>query len=194
MTVTGHDLADRRGLDTDVYQPAEDSRLLVEAASEAIEPGWLALDCGTGSGYVGERIAETGADVIAADINPHACRQARERGLETVRANLLDPFRANAFDAVCFNPPYLPTDPEHEWDDWMELALSGGESGRAVIEPFLDGVARVLTPGGVIFLLVSSLTGFEAVIERAENEGFDATVLREESFPFETLSVVRLAL
>lgn len=190
--MTDRNLTDQRGLETDVYQPAEDSRLLVEAASDRIEPGWLALDCGTGSGYIGERIAETGADVIASDINPHACRQARERGLETVRANLLDPFRANTFDAVCFNPPYLPTDPEHEWDDWMELALSGGGSGRAVIEPFLDDVGRVLVPDGVVFLLVSSLTGFETVLAYAEKRGFEATVVTEESFPFETLSVVKL--
>lgn len=191
--MTGRYLADRRGLETTVYQPAEDSRLLAAAASETVDPGWLVLDCGTGSGYVGDRIAdETDAEVIASDLNPHACRQAHERGLETVRTNLLDPFRVGVFDAVCFNPPYLPTDPDAEWGDWMELALSGGESGRAVIDPFLDDVGRVLAPGGVVFLLVSSLTGVEAVIERAANRGFSAVALCTESFPFETLTVLKL--
>ena len=187
------DLAERRGLETDVYGAAEDSRLLAEAAIEAVEPGWVVLDCGTGSGYVGERVAsETGTRVVASDLNPHACRRARERGLETARADLIAPFRSDVFDAVCFNPPYLPTDPENEWDDWMEVALSGGESGRAVIDPFLDGVERVLAPGGVVLLLVSSLAGFESVVKRAEKRGFDPAVVAEESFPFETLTVLKL--
>jgi release factor glutamine methyltransferase len=187
------ELAERRGLETDVYGAAEDSRLLAEAAVETIESGWCVLDCGTGSGYVGDRVAsETDARVVASDLNPHACRRAYERGLEAVRADLVAPFRSGAFDAVCFNPPYLPTDPENEWDDWMEVALSGGESGRAVIEPFLDGVGRVLAPDGVVLLLVSSLTGFENVIERAEERGFETRTVSEESFPFETLTVLKL--
>jgi release factor glutamine methyltransferase len=186
------DLADRRGVETEVYGAAEDSRLLAEAAVEAVEPGWTVLDCGTGSGYVGDRLAETRARVIASDLNPHACERARDRGLETVRGDLLAPFRPGVFDAVAFNPPYLPTDPENEWDDWMEVALSGGESGRAVIEPFLDSVGCVLAPDGIVLLLVSSLTGFETLLEYAENRGFEASVVAEESFPFETLSVLRL--
>lgn len=187
------DLAERRGLETTVYGAAEDSQLLADAAVEAIDSTQIVLDCGTGSGHVGARVMETGARVIASDINPHACRRARERGLETVRGDLLAPFRSDVFDAVLFNPPYLPTDPENAWDDWMEVALSGGESGRAVIEPFLDSVGRVIAPGGVVLLLVSSLTGFETVLGHAEKRGFDPSVVAEESFPFETLSVVKLA-
>lgn len=187
------DLAERRGVETEVYGAAEDSQLLAEAAVEAVEPDWTVLDCGTGSGHVGGAVADAGeARVIASDLNPHACRRAQDRGLEAVRADLLGPFRSGVFDAVLFNPPYLPTDPENEWDDWMEVALSGGESGREVIDPFLDSVGRVLAPDGIVLLLVSSLTGFEDVLEYAENRGFEASVVSEESFPFETLSVVKL--
>lgn len=187
------DLAERRGIETRVYGAAEDSQLLAEAAVETVEEGWIALDCGTGSGYVGGQLAETGVCVIASDLNPHACKQARDRGLEAVRGDLLAPFQSGVFDIVVFNPPYLPTDPENEWDDWMEVALSGGQSGRAVIEPFLDSVERVLAPEGIVLLLVSSLTGFETVVDRAEEVGFDASTVSEESFPFEMLSVVKLA-
>ncbi|USZ72663.1 HemK2/MTQ2 family protein methyltransferase [Natronosalvus halobius] len=189
----GKDLAERRGLETDVYQPAEDSQLLADAASDRLEEGELVLEVGTGSGYVADRIAtEVGARVVAADVNPHAAANARERGLEAVQADLVSPFRAGTFDAVAFNPPYLPTDPDHEWDDWMERALSGGEDGRAVIDPFLATVSRVLAPDGVVFLLVSSLTGVDAVVERAGEEGFSAVAVADESFPFETLTVLEL--
>jgi release factor glutamine methyltransferase len=151
------------------------------------------LEVGTGSGWVAHQVAtERDLDVVGSDLNPHAARQARERGVEAVVADLLSPFRADAFDAVCFNPPYLPTDPDNEWDDWMEHALSGGESGRELIEPFLADVGRVLAPDGVVLLLVSSLTGYDEVLELVEGAGFDHEPVVEESFPFETLTVLAL--
>ena len=174
-----------------VYRPAEDSGLLAEAAVAGAHG--RVLEVGTGSGWVAEQIAtERGLHVVGSDRNPHAAHETRDRGVEAVVADLLEPFRADAFDTVCFNPPYLPTDPDNEWDDWMERALSGGESGRAVIEPFVADVGRVLAPGGVVFLLVSSLTEYEAVLELVEAAGFSHTVASEASFPFETLSVLRL--
>ncbi|MFB6304983.1 MAG: HemK2/MTQ2 family protein methyltransferase [Haloferacaceae archaeon] len=194
MTGGAPDLAARRGVEREVYDPAEDSALLAEAAVDRVTADDRVLEVGVGSGWVAARVAdETGAAVVGSDVNPHACRRARERGVEAVRANLVDPFRDGAFDAVLFNPPYLPTDPEAEWDDWVERALSGGESGRAVVDPFLDDVGRVLAPGGRVLLLVSTLTGFDAVVDRAERRGFDVRTVREESFPFETLSVLLLS-
>ncbi|WP_144797478.1 HemK2/MTQ2 family protein methyltransferase [Halorubrum depositum] len=189
---SGSDLAARRGVDDAVvYQPAEDSGLLAEAAVEAARG--RVLEVGTGSGWVAARIAaERDLDVVGADLNPHAARQARERGVEAVVADLCAPFRTDVFDTVCFNPPYLPTDPDNEWGDWMEHALSGGESGRELIEPFLTDVGRVLAPGGVALLLVSSLTGYEEVLALVDEAGFEAEAVVEESFPFETLTVLRL--
>ncbi|WP_137287602.1 HemK2/MTQ2 family protein methyltransferase [Halorussus salinisoli] len=189
------DLADRRDAETEVYQPAEDSHLLADAAIADLQahPPSLALEVGTGSGYVAQRVAdETGARVLGSDLNPHACAQTRERGVEAVRADLLEPFRSGVFEAVLFNAPYLPTDPDDERDDWMEVALSGGEDGREVIEPFLGSVGRVLAPEGAVYLLVSSLTGVDEVVELAAAEGFSAVALRDESFPFETLTVLKL--
>ncbi len=175
----------------DVYRPAEDSGLLADAAIEVAHG--RVLEVGTGSGWVAERIAEErGLRVVGSDRNPHAAAEAHDWGVDGVVADLVAPFRDDAFDTVCFNPPYLPTDPENEWDDWMEHALSGGETGRAVIEPFVAEVGRVLAPGGVVLLLVSSLTGYDAVIDLIEGAGFDHEVVREESFPFESLSVLAL--
>ena len=186
-------LAERRGLEPDVYQPAEDSGLLAEAAVDSLFRPGIVLEVGTGSGWVAEQVdAETDARVIGSDLNPHACRQARERGVEAVRADLLAPFADDTFDAVLFNPPYLPTEPGNEWDDWMEHALSGGEDGRRLIVPFLKDVGRVLAPGGEVYLLVSSLTGYDTVVELAEEAGFSVDEVVQESYPFEVLSILRL--
>ena len=194
-------LAARRGLEPHVYQPAEDSALLARAAIESLTastsstPGSTprVLEVGTGSGWVAQQVAtETDADVVASDLNPHACRQARERGLEAVRADLLEPFATDGFEAVLCNPPYLPTAPDNEWDDWMEHALSGGPDGRRLIVPFLETVGRVLAPGGVAVLLVSSLTGYDEVVDLAREAGFDVEEIAQESYPFEVLSILQL--
>ena len=186
-------LAEQRGVDGHVYQPAEDSALLAKTAIEDLGSPQHVLEVGTGSGWVAEQVAgETDARVVGSDLNPHACRQARERGIEAVRADLVAPFAADSFDAILFNPPYLPTEPDNEWDDWMEHALSGGTDGRRLIVPFLDDVGRVLTADGVVYLLVSSLTGYEIVVDLAKQAGFEPTEVAQESYPFEVLSVLRL--
>nr|WP_282594314.1 HemK2/MTQ2 family protein methyltransferase [Halorientalis brevis] len=184
-------MAERREPDL-VYQPAEDSRLLGDATREFVDEGDVVLDVGTGSGWVASVAAEEGADVVGVDLNPHACREARDRGVQTVRGDLVEPFRNDAFDAVLFNPPYLPTDPDDEGDDWLEKALSGGETGRAVVDPFLDTVGRVLKPEGEVLLLVSSLTGLDEVTERAAENGLATAEVASEKFPFERLIVLRV--
>lgn len=188
------DLAERRGLETTVYEPAEDSQLLLEAAREGVTESDRVLEVGTGSGYVAaELAAETGARVVGSDLNPYACRAARERGVQTVRADLVAPFRDGVFDAVLFNPPYLPRVEDGERDDWMESALTGGETGREVIAPFLASVGRVLAPGGAVWLVLSTLTGVEEVRALAREAGFAVRTAREASFPFEKLLVWRLS-
>lgn len=184
-------LAERRDM-PDVYRPAEDSHLLATAAREEVTAGERALDVGTGSGYVASALADTGADVVASDLNPVACEQVRDEGLPAVRGDLLGPFRDDVFGLVTFNPPYLPTPEHEEWDDWMERALSGGEDGRRLVDPFLDDAARVLTPAGRILLLVSSLTDVDAVWEYASDRGLVGEVVAEEKHPYERLVVLRL--
>lgn len=184
-------LADRRGMVT-IYEAAEDSRLLATASTERITDERV-LEVGVGSGYVISRIAtETDADVVGSDINPEACRKTRASGIEVVRGNLLEPFVADSFDVVVFNPPYLPTPPEQEWDDPLEYALSGGEDGRRVIRPFLVDLGRVLRSDGRAFVLVSSLTDIDAVMELAENAGLIASEIESESFPYERLVVLKI--
>lgn len=193
------DLAERRDIETDVYQPAEDTRLLLTQALDDIEAGHRVLEVGTGSGFVAVRLAaDTDAQVVASDLNPHACRQARDGAqeagvdIEVIRADLTKPFAAGSFDRVVFNPPYLPADSDAAQDDWMEVALSGGETGRAVVEPFLDDVARVLAPGGRALLLISTLTGVGEVARYADAQGLFARTLAEETHPYERLVVLAL--
>ncbi|RKS82015.1 release factor glutamine methyltransferase [Haloarcula quadrata] len=183
-------LADQRGVES-VYQPAEDSDLLARTARERVEAGDTVLDVGTGSGYVAATLADAGARAVGVDVSPLACREAAENGVPVVRGDLVEPFRADAFDLVAFNPPYLPTPPEQEWDDWMEHALSGGDDGRRLVDPFLETVERVLAPGGEALMLVSSLTDPAAVRAYASEHGLASEQLASEKHPYEVLVVLR---
>lgn len=184
-------LADQRDIET-VYQPAEDSKLLADTVVDEVDSGQRILDVGTGSGYVAARLREeTGAEAVGVDLNPDACKQAFRNGVPVVRGDMFEPFSDKSFDIVVCNPPYLPTPPEREWDDWMERALSGGEDGRAMVDPFLDGVSRVLRDGGEAYLLISTLTGPEEVRSFAERQELESKIIAEESHPFEKLLVVR---
>jgi len=183
-------LADQRGVES-VYQPAEDSDLLARTARERVDAGDTVLDVGTGSGYVATTLADAGARAVGVDVSPLACREAAANGVPVVRGDLVEPFQAGAFDLVAFNPPYLPTPPEQEWDDWMEHALSGGDDGRRLVDPFLETVGRVLAPDGEALLLVSSLTDPDAVREYAREQGLASERIASEKHPYEALVVLR---
>lgn len=176
-----------------VYPPSEDSHLLAETVVDHIDATDLVCDVGTGSGYVAERIgSETGATALGIDLNPHACRAASERGVQTLRGDVTSALAADSVDVVVCNPPYLPTPPEQEWDDWFGRALSGGETGRRVVERLLADVGRVLVSGGRVYLLVSTLTDLTAVDTLAAEAGFRTGQLATDAYPFETLVVLEL--
>lgn len=188
------DLGERRGVDTDVYEPAEDSQLLASVCVDEIHSDDRVVDVGTGTGFLAGRICvETGAIVVGVDVNPVACQRAAADGVPVVRGDLVSAIAPVSVDVVVCNPPYLPTEPDMERDDWLSVAVAGGPSGRAVVDGLLADVGRVLKPRGRLYLLASSLMDSDALRREATERGFDVRELaRDESFPFEVLSVLCL--
>jgi release factor glutamine methyltransferase len=178
----------------EVYQPGEDTFLLLSAAQQECREQDLVLEVGCGSGYIAAAILDGPLvkcpEVLACDINPHAARVACSRGLDVVRADLLCGIRG-PFDLVLFNPPYLPTSPDERMDDWLEYALDGGPDGRAVISRFIESVDRVLASRGRFLLLISSLTGIREVASLIEKAGFVYEVILQQSIEGEDLLVIR---
>ena len=173
-----------------VYQPEADTFLLLEAAQDEAKPGDRVLEIGTGSGRIACALLRT-CDVVATDINPHAVFCARNAGLNVVRCDLFSGLRGR-FDLILFNPPYLPTRPEERIDDWLEYALDGGITGRDTIGRFAAAVGGVLSPGGRILLLISSLTGLSGVRELFAAHGFTVDVVRRQVVEDEELFVLRI--
>ncbi|AKB20077.1 MULTISPECIES: HemK2/MTQ2 family protein methyltransferase [unclassified Methanosarcina] len=180
-----------------VYEPAEDSFLLADAVLDEAEPGMRILEIGAGSGFVSAvlRANVTGVRVFATEINPHAARCAKVNGVEVILTDLFRGLKPESqktsFDLIIFNPPYLPTSKEEKIPGWLNYAFDGGASGRETLDRFLDEVRNYLKPRGKILVLISSITGMEAVKEKMGKLGFEVDVVGRKKVSFEELMVVR---
>jgi methylase of polypeptide subunit release factors len=90
--------------------------LAATVAAEA-KPGERWLDMGCGTGVVGLALAERGAVVTCADIDPQCVRNARAnaalRGLaiDVVESDLFAALAGRRFDRVAYNVPFWPGEP-----------------------------------------------------------------------------------
>lgn len=170
-----------------VYTPGEDSRLLKDFVSGLDLQGKKALDMGTGSGVIAVKMAEKGASVTAADINPEALRETEERAnkaeveIETVESDLFENIEGK-YDIVTFNPPYLPG--EEGIGD--EEIWRGGEIGVEIVRSFLAQVDDYLSEDGEVYLILSSLSDYDEVVEE-----FGLEVVESEKLWFEELFVAK---
>jgi len=174
-----------------VYRPSDDTFLMLDAICDYPFNGKNALDVGTGSGILGLFAAIQGAAVTVADIDElalrHVTRAARSLGVR-VNAIVSDLFARvdGQFDVVLFNPPYLPSLVP------VDVTVDGGWRGVAVIESFLHELAVHLKMNGTAFLLVSSLNGPSALMEK--HREFSYEVQKRRTLFFEELLVLRLRL
>jgi release factor glutamine methyltransferase len=175
-----------------VYSPAEDTYLLLKAARHEVRPSDRVIEIGSGNGLIAAALAEIAESVVATDISPHAVAHAHALGIDVIRTDLCAGL-SGSFTLIVFNPPYLPTQPDERIGDWLEYALDGGVSGRAVIERFAADAGRVLAPAGRILLLISSLTGLPEVYGIFLSNGYSVTVVKEQRVEDETLYVLRIA-
>lgn len=171
-----------------VYEPAEDSFLLADAALKEAGPGMRILEVGTGTGFISAVLLANLKDIrlVATEINPHAARCAKANGVEVIRTDLFRGVRSRSlkirFDLILFNPPYLPTSGEEKVPGWLNYAFDGGTSGRETLDRFLDEARDYLKPGGMILVLISSITGLDAVKEKMKGLGFEIDVIERKKF------------
>ncbi len=177
----------------ETYDPGDDTFLLLRAALKEVKPTDCVLEVGCGRAVISGEVAKIARRVIAVDINPHAVRIAKNKGLEAVRTDLFKGLKGR-FDLVLFNPPYLPTSYEEKVDGWINYAYDGGPTGRDTIDRFLEGLKDHLKTEGRALLLVSSADGIEEVLSKASAEGFEAFETDDgpEKFFFEQLYVFKL--
>ncbi len=160
-----------------VYEPAEDSFML---ALEAKKLKGDLLDVGTGCGI--QAIVAKKAKATGVDINPSAVKNAEANAKANgSSANFLvsDLFWnvGGKFDAIVFNPPYLPTSAGEKLEGLENLAYDGGEDGRKVLDRFLAEFSGHLRREGKVLLLLSTLSDNGETIERLSELGFSCKEL-----------------
>jgi release factor glutamine methyltransferase len=182
---------------TNVYQPQDDSRLLVDVMHDtALIPGRRILDLCTGSGFIAIAAAEMGcASVTAFDICPHAVRcsggNAAVAGVEVdVRqGSWIDAVDCAPFDVVVSNPPYVPTPPDADGEVICSSAgpawaWNAGSDGRLVLDPLCETAPKLLRDGGSLLLVHSALAGVQQSLDSLKWAGMDAKVIASKWIPF----------
>jgi release factor glutamine methyltransferase len=180
-----------------VYQPQDDSRLLVDMMHEAaLVAGRRVLDLCTGSGFVAIAAAQMGcASVTAFDICPHAVDCSRGNAavagvnVDVREGSWINALDCGPFDVVVSNPPYVPTPPGAEPEmlcpgagpSW---AWNAGIDGRLILDPLCESAPKLLRDGGSLLLVHSALAGVGRSLDSLRSAGLRTKVVASKWIPF----------
>ncbi|MFJ3994381.1 HemK2/MTQ2 family protein methyltransferase [Streptomyces sp. NPDC090032] len=174
-----------------VYAPQYDTDLLTRALqSEPISGQTDVLDLGTGSGALAVIAARMGARVTAVDISWRAVWTARLNALlnhasiTVRRADLSMGCKANAFNLVVSNPPYVPAPAGQRPVRGVARAWDGGVDGRSLVNRVCDAAHQALRPGGRLLMVHSEMCGSAESIDRLTGLGMSAAVIDRAQVPF----------
>lgn len=197
-----------RGPFADVYEPAEDSFLLIDALEQdadrlqCLRPT-ICLEVGCGSGVVSAFLASvTGPEALylCTDVNPAAAQCAAETSvcngvsLQPVITDLVEslmPRLSGEVDVLLFNPPYVVTPPEEVGGRGIEAAWAGGERGREVMDRFFPIVAQLLSNQGLFYLVTVAENDPEEILSVMADFGLQGEVCLARRAGSERLSILR---
>ncbi|CAN9498110.1 unnamed protein product [Ophioblennius macclurei] len=192
----------------DVYEPAEDSFLLMDALEKdadrlrLISP-CVCLEVGSGSGVVSAFLSSVlgpSAVHICTDVNPAAARCTAETAscnkvsLLPVITDLVEcllPRLCGKVDILLFNPPYVVTPSEEIRGSGIEASWAGGLKGREVTNRFLPVVEQLLSSDGLFYLVTIAENDPEEIIQLLAQRGLTGNSCLCTRARNERLSVLR---
>jgi len=176
-----------------VYEPREDSFLLLKAVEKYVKKDSDVLDIGTGSGILAVGASKKAGSVLAADVDPEAVEHVKKvvkrekvKNVEVIKSDLFSGIKQK-FDCIIFNPPYLPCHPKDR-----DVALDGGPKGYELIVRFLRQAKKHLKKQGFILLLFSTLTKKRPIISFLKSNNYKYELVSEEKLDFERLFVYKI--
>ncbi|XP_054479938.1 methyltransferase N6AMT1 [Anoplopoma fimbria] len=197
-----------RGDFRDVYEPAEDSFLLIDALEkdaqllQEMSPS-LCVEVGSGSGVVSAFLGSVvgpSAVYLCTDVNPAAAQctaktaSCNNASLQPVITSLVDcllPRLSGKVDVLLFNPPYVVTPSEEVGSTGIEAAWAGGKRGREVTDRFLPVVAQLLSSKGLFYLITIAENEPEEIIRILGKCGLKGEPCMSTRAGNERLSVLR---
>lgn len=150
-----------------VYEPAEDSFLLIDALEKDLDylkakNPTFCLEVGSGSGVVITAFAMAFPQTFctSTDINFKACVMSKATAsfnkviLDTCNMNLAGSFIDKLFDVIIFNPPYVVTESKECGGKDITASWAGGVKGREITDRLLNTIPKRLADDGVFYLLL----------------------------------------
>ena len=172
-----------------IYNPGDDSYLLKEQVLKYSKDRKV-LDIGSGSGIQAEAAIKAGAKkVLAVDIDDKVVKTLKERGLRSKKSNLFSNIKGK-FDLIIFNPPYLPYDKMEDAES--SRITSGGRRGDEIIIGFWEDVNKYLNKGGIILIVLSSLTPKRRILKILKEKKLGKEVLSEKKLFMEKIEVWKI--
>jgi len=175
-------------LDENVYEPAEDSEMLLSIIN--VNNGEKVIEIGSGSGILSVLAARMKGIVSSVDINPYASlatlctAKLNNIDITIVNCDMLECFRDMYWDVAIFNPPYLPVE---EYKTWIEYSWSGGKTGSEILVRFLNKIQAKR-----IYTIYSSLDKEEIILKTIKKRGFIVSKKVEKIIGFEELIALEL--
>ncbi|GHJ84029.1 hypothetical protein NliqN6_0431 [Naganishia liquefaciens] len=199
-----------------VYEPAEDSFILLDALEQDLErirssEPTICLEIGSGSGiasaFLANAVGPSTALFLSTDINPNACSATQNTShlnkvnINPVRASLVDPLLARiravrGVDVLLFNPPYVPTEElellQTQQGADIGATWAGGLDGMKVTDIILDLLPELLQPRGVFYLVAVSENNPQQICQTMKGRGFEAEVALKRRAGRELLHVLKI--
>ena len=202
-----------------VYEPAEDSFLLIDSLEKDLEyinfdknKKITSIELGCGSGLVSccflSKLKELNINKLnhyCVDINKDAVNLTQKLlknynldvDVSVLEGDLFNNFdKDKFFDIIIFNPPYVTTDNE-EYERALKekdifAAWAGGKKGSETINRFINDLKGHTNENSIIFLLLSKENDYENIIYNLKKlYNFECEILMRKQFKNERLCVLK---
>jgi release factor glutamine methyltransferase len=186
-----------------VFSPTEYTTMLVGYLQENVKQveDRNVCEIGTGNGVIAMQAALLGArSVTVSDVERSALDAVSASfdllpqgaaNLSCLLGPLWQPYGTSRFDLILANLPHFPT-PALTLPGRLPSWSMGGADGRNLLDPFLEGLSRYLTPDGVAVFTHNRFIGIDRTRACLQRQGLSMSTCRETIVHLSPLKVSAL--